>query len=87
MSDQEPQFSERELRMAQLGAELRLGNRLLARAIASFGVIPLVFFILPRHYFWIMGGVFAFAGLAYLALGLKHRRSADRGLLEIDKAN
>lgn len=87
MSDEQPEFSDREVRLAQLGAQLRLGTRLLARAIASFGVIPIVFLVLPRHYFWIVGGIFAFAGLAYLSLGLKHRRAADRGLLELDKTN
>jgi hypothetical protein len=88
MSDEQPPFTDRDVRMAQLGAELRLGIRMLARAIACFGVIPLVFFILPRNMFWIIGGMFAFAGIAHLALGLKHRRAADRGLLEMaDKAN
>jgi hypothetical protein len=81
MSDQQPEFSETDLQMARLGLELRLGTRLIARAIACFGVIPLIFFIVPRQYFWILGGVFALAGIAHLALGFKHKRAADRGLL------
>jgi len=88
MSDEQPQFSNRDVRMAELGAELRLGIRLLARAIACFAVSPLVAFIAPRPYSLILAGVFVLAGVAHLALGLKHKRAADRGLLAMaDKAN
>jgi uncharacterized membrane protein HdeD (DUF308 family) len=88
MSDEEPQFSNRDVRMAELALELRLGIRLLARAIACFAVSPLVAFIVPRPYSFVLAGVFAIAGVAHLALGLKHKRAADRGMLAMaDKAN
>ncbi|HTL37714.1 MAG TPA: hypothetical protein VL326_31500 [Kofleriaceae bacterium] len=88
MSDEEPQFSNRDVRMAELALELRLGIRLLARAIACFAVAPLIAFIAPRPYSLIIAGVMALAGIAHLALGLKHKRAADRGMLAMaDKAN
>jgi hypothetical protein len=78
-----PQLTQHELRMAQLGLEIRQGIRLIARAIACFLIIPIVFFVVSRHYFYILGGAFAFAGVAYLVLGVRKRRMADRGLLAL----
>ena len=83
MSDDAPQFSERDIKMAALGLELRLGIRWMARGIACVLIIPLLFLFGPRNYFWLLALLFGLSGVAYFALGLRRKRMADRGLLAI----
>lgn len=83
MSDGKAQFSDHEVAMARLGLQLRLSVRLLARGIACFVIVPLLLFVVHGKYFFLLGGAFAAAGVFHILLGLKNRRAADRGLLEL----
>lgn len=88
MSDGKPQFSERDVAMARLGLQLRLGIRLIARGIACFVIVPILFFVVSHKWFLVLGGAFAAAGVLHIMMGLKNRRAADRGLLELaDRTN
>jgi hypothetical protein len=83
VSDGKAQFSEYDIAMARLGLQLRLSVRLLARGIACFVIVPILFFIVHGVAFLVLGGAFAAAGVFHILLGLKNRRAADRGLVEL----